>query len=117
MTMSRAVALMIGVTAIISGCGESATRDAGELRTLGDKRIKQMAARLASADNGKDKSKPVAMWIMPPELREISGLALTADGRVVTHDDEVAKVYFIDPRRGILLKQFTLGTGLRGDFE
>ncbi|MGH9424544.1 MAG: SdiA-regulated domain-containing protein, partial [Thermoanaerobaculia bacterium] len=55
--------------------------------------------------------------IMPPELREISGLVLTPDGRILAHDDEVSKIYAIDPRTGILLKQFTLGSGVRGDFE
>jgi uncharacterized protein YjiK len=57
------------------------------------------------------------MWIMPPELREISGLTLTARGTVLTHDDNVGRVYEIDPKTGILLKGFSLEGGLRGDFE
>ena len=32
----------------------------------------------------------LAKWIMPPELKEISGLALTSRGTVFTHDDNVA---------------------------
>jgi uncharacterized protein YjiK len=60
---------------------------------------------------------PVAEWIMPPELREISGLALTARGTVLTHDDNIGRVYEIDPRTGILLKGFSLAGGVRGDFE
>ena len=120
MSTWSAAALFIGVTAITIGCSDAGQGGAVELKALGEKREHQLAARLAEVDKSDKKSadsKPVAMWIMPPELREISGLALTADGRVLTHDDEVAKVYVIDPRRGMLLKQFTLGTGMRGDFE
>jgi uncharacterized protein YjiK len=60
---------------------------------------------------------PVAEWIMPPELREISGLALTTRGTVLTHDDNIGRVYEIDPKTGILLKGFSLAGGVRGDFE
>jgi uncharacterized protein YjiK len=107
----------MGSAAIITGCSDTGQSNSAQLAALGKTREKQLAARLASVDRGEDKSKPVAEWIMPAELREISGLALTADGRILAHDDEVAKVYVIDPRRGILLKSFTLGTGMRGDFE
>jgi uncharacterized protein YjiK len=118
MKTAGAVALLImGSVAIINGCGDTERGGAVQLAALGKTRERQIAARLASVDRGEDKSKPVAQWIMPPELREISGMALTADGRVLAHDDEVAKVYVIDARRGILLKSFTLGTGMRGDFE
>jgi len=115
-----AAALFIGVTAITVGCSDTPQGGAVQLKALGQTREQQLAARLAKLDKSNkksDDSKPVAMWIMPPELREISGLALMADGRVLAHDDEVAKVYVIDPKRGIMLKQFTLGTGMRGDFE
>ncbi len=111
------VALMIGALAVISGCSDTKEQGAAQLKALGNTRARQLDNRLASVDKGADSSRPVAMWIMPPELREISGLALTADGRILTHDDEVAKISVLDPRRGILLKQFTLGTGMRGDFE
>jgi uncharacterized protein YjiK len=69
------------------------------------------------ADANPTKPVPVAEWIMPPELREISGLALTARGTVLTHDDNIGRVYEIDPRTGILLKGFSLAGGVRGDFE
>jgi uncharacterized protein YjiK len=94
-----------------------------QLKALGKTRELQLANRLAKADKslGSDTkisdAAPVAVWIMPPELREISGLALTENGNILAHDDEVSKIYVIDPRRGIMVKQFTLGTGMRGDFE
>ncbi len=55
---------------------------------------------------------------LPPELVEISGLALSDDGRLFAHGDERAFVYEIDPRSGQALLRFRLGrNGLRGDFE
>jgi uncharacterized protein YjiK len=60
---------------------------------------------------------PVAMWMMPPELQEISGIALTADGRLLAHGDEHARVFVLNPRTGLVLKKFTVGTGIAGDFE
>jgi uncharacterized protein YjiK len=118
MRVAAAVAwLLMGSVPMVNGCSDTAQAGAAQLASLGKTRERQLAARLASVDSGEDKSKPVAEWIMPPELREISGMALTADGRILAHDDEVAKIYVIDPRRGILLKSFTLGTGMRGDFE
>src|SRR6478672_7888993 len=112
-----AVALLAGVAAISVGCRDTPQGGEVQLKALGNTRERQLAARLATVDKSRDSTTPVAKWIMPPELREISGLALTPDGRVLAHDDEVSKVYIIDPRRGIMLKQFTLGTGFRGDFE
>ena len=117
MKTAGAVALLMMGTAIINGCSDTPQGGAVQLATLGKTRERQLSSRLASVDKGEDKSKPVAEWIMPPELREISGMALTQDGKILAHDDEVAKVYVIDPRRGLFLKSFSLGTGMRGDFE
>ena len=124
MTYPWAVALCIGVTACISGCRDMSRADAAEVQSIGHEREQVLARRLAK-DSGDTKTnadlsraKPVAMWIMPKSLREISGLALTPDGRVLTHDDEIGIISVIDPKRGVLLKQFSLGqTPPRGDFE
>ncbi len=120
MKTRSAAALFIGVMSVTLGCTETPQGGATQLKALGSMRQRQLASRLEKIDKSgrkSDYSKPVAVWIMPPELREISGLALTADGRVLAHDDEAAKIYVIDAKRGIMLKQFTLGTGIRGDFE
>ena len=121
MNNAWAVALLAGVAAISAGCRDGSQKSDEELKALGDLRQQQLEMRLAKVDESKPSklknATPVAMWIMPSELREISGLVLTPDGRILAHDDEVSKIYVIDPRRGILLKQFTLGTGIRGDFE
>ncbi len=61
---------------------------------------------------------PDVQWNMPSRLREISGLATTADGRLFGHDDERAIIYELDADQAALRKHFTLGDPIeRGDFE
>ena len=81
-------------------------------------RVERLVARLATADG--DPASPIARWILPREMGEVSGLALTGDGRLLAHGDEWGEVYVIDPRGGALLKRFSIGvTGgaTRADFE
>ena len=115
------VALFAGVAAISAGCENAAPWSDEGVQALGDMRQQQLESRLTKDDESpKAKladAKPVAKWIMPPELREISGLVLTPDGRILTHGDEKAIISVIDPRRGLSLKQFTVAGGVRGDFE
>jgi len=60
----------------------------------------------------------IARWVLPRELDEISGVALTADGRLLAHGDERAQISEIDYRRGVIVKQFVVGAPtLRGDIE
>ncbi len=55
---------------------------------------------------------------LPGRLSEASGLAMSQDGRLFSHDDEVATVYQVDYATGKILKQFSLGRfGIKGDFE
>lgn len=57
-------------------------------------------------------------WSLPGRLREISGLALTADERLFAVTDEVAVVYEIDYADGRLVKAFAFGDPpVRDDFE
>lgn len=57
-------------------------------------------------------------WQLPLRLQEISGLALTPDGRLFAVDDEQAIIYQIDYTSGRLVKAFAVGKpALRGDFE
>jgi hypothetical protein len=57
---------------------------------------------------------------LPKSLAELSGLAFTADGRLLGHGDEEAVISRIDLPKGVLIEQFAF-TGkrrvLRGDFE
>ena len=48
-------------------------------------------------------------WDLPKSLREVSGLAFTADGRLFAHDDERAIVYQLDYSDGAVVKRFALG--------
>ena len=51
-------------------------------------------------------------------LEEISGLAVTREGRVFAHNDERAVFYELDPGSGEILKAFSAGIGgIPGDFE
>ena len=57
---------------------------------------------------------------LPRRLREISGLAMTADGRLLAHHDEAAVVFEIDDASGRVVKQFQLAdldAPVAGDFE
>jgi hypothetical protein len=55
---------------------------------------------------------------LPKALREISGLALTDQHELLTHNDEVAVVYRVDYSKGRILGSFRLGQPpLKDDFE
>lgn len=55
---------------------------------------------------------------LPRDLREVSGLAVTTDGRFFTHGDEEAEIFEIDPASGRAVRKFVLGEKTaRGDFE
>lgn len=63
-------------------------------------------------------SASLMQWKLPDKLNEISGLALTADGRLLAVDDEVAIIYEIDYDNGKLVKAFAFGEPtVKGDFE
>jgi uncharacterized protein YjiK len=113
----RGFVLLAGLSPLVAACRETPQAKAAEVQAVAATRKQELARRLALADANPAKPVPVAQWIMPPELREISGLALTARGTVLTHDDNIGRVYEIDPKTGILLKRFSLEGGVRGDFE
>lgn len=96
---------------IFSACrgGDLSEAEAKELA----ERERRLAERIAANDSG-----PLARWVLPSQLLEISGIAVTAEGKLLAHNDEQSIVYVIDPRRGVVLKQFTVGDkATRGDFE
>ena len=116
MTRWSCLALGFGLAAFATGCKSRAEVRKAEAAAL-DAREKRLEARLTRAGQTQSANQPVAMWLMPPALAEISGIALTADGRLLAHDDELARIFEIDPKRGIVTKSFLLGNGLHGDFE
>ncbi len=113
-----AIALLLGAIAGSVACGSKNEVDAAQAESAElAGRARLLASRVAAAASDSTNA-PLAKWWLPVELREVSGLALTADGRLLAHNDEQGKVYVMDPRRGVLLKQFAIGErGMRGDFE
>jgi uncharacterized protein YjiK len=125
-TSVMATNAMLGVCA--AACiAASACRPADAAKGRGDsaelaKREARLERALAKRDSGAtsdtDATKPVARWIMPVDLAELSGFGLLPDGRLLAHGDEHAKIYEIDYRRGTVVKEFTLGKpAVKGDFE
>ena len=51
----------------------------------------------------------LARWLLPRDLDEISGIAVTSEGRLLAHGDERAQVSEIDYRRGVITKQVVVG--------
>jgi uncharacterized protein YjiK len=116
MIRRRSFLLLAVLSPWVAACRDTPKAKAEE-QAVEAARKQELARRLALADTNPEKPVPVAQWIMPPQLREISGLTLTSRGTVLTHDDNVARVYEVDPKTGILLKGFSLRGGERGDFE
>jgi hypothetical protein len=117
----HATAALIALLQGATGCRKSGegTPDASKEDSAGlESRVTRLTEALAKADSGVERGKPVARWLLPPELSEVSGLALTPDGRLFAHNDESARITELDYRRGTVIKQFFIGKqGLRGDFE
>ena len=117
MILMRVLSLLIAATLIATGCdrrGKISETEAAEL----ENREKRLAARLAGLEDDTTGTGILARWVLPAELKEISGLALTASGNLLAHNDEQGRVFVIDPKRGVVTKQFMIGKGdLRGDFE
>jgi len=107
------LAVLAGSTACRDLRGGDGTVDAGVVA----EREAHLAQVLSQPAESTGKA-PLARWILPESLEEISGLALSADGRLFAHGDEVGNVFELDYRSGVLVKQFSLGrTPVLEDFE
>jgi uncharacterized protein YjiK len=101
---------------VLSGCRGHAGKGTGMDSTALSARVtrlEQLKHRTDSASH----DQPIARWLLPQSLSEISGLALTSDGRLLAHDDEQGSVWVFDYRSGVILKQFHVGKNLHEDFE
>lgn len=89
----------------VGGCNSETSRD-----EAGGTVAQQREARLDSllAGDAVAPDQPVARWILPNAMEEVSGLALDSAGRLFTHDDERGRVFEVDYRSGALLKEFRL---------
>jgi uncharacterized protein YjiK len=117
MTGMRGLVLLLCAMPCVAACRETPKARAAELQRLAAERKLELGRRIATANANPDKSVPLAMWIMPAQLREISGLALTSRGTVLAHDDNSGRVSEIDPKTGILVRSFSLLGNQKDDFE
>ncbi|HJQ12645.1 MAG TPA: hypothetical protein VJ840_16550 [Gemmatimonadaceae bacterium] len=118
MSLLVRVAAVGVLAASLTGCGEASQARAAEAKAMSAQRLQAFQQRVAEADANPGKAnEPLAEWVMPSFLREISGLALTTRGTVLTHDDNMGRISEIDPRTGVLLKSFALSGNQKGDFE
>ena len=84
--------------ALLLGCGERAAP------------VAAARGELARYDPG---GAPEWRATLPDALKEVSGLALSPDGRLFAHGDEVATIFEVDPRTGRPIKSFNLATTAR----
>src|SRR3954465_10983346 len=115
--MFRILIAVLCAIPLASGCRDTPRAKAAEVRRVESTRRSELAKRIAAVDAGADKTAPVAQWLMPPQLREISGLALTSRGTVFAHDDNSGRISEIDPKTGVVRKAFSLIRHQKEDFE
>lgn len=113
----RSLLLILCALPLATACRDTPQARAAAAREVEATRKQELARRIAAVDASADKGAPVAQWLMPAQLREISGLALTSRGTVYAHDDNAGRVYEIDPKTGIVLKGFSLIGNQKDDFE
>ncbi|MGQ0704017.1 MAG: hypothetical protein ACT4PM_12875 [Gemmatimonadales bacterium] len=121
--MSRGLGWGIGIAAVVgSACGPPGHSSLGSDSDLVDQREARFSEALGEYETGPLEPlagrKPVARWYLPRRLAEVSGVVITADGRVLVHNDQIARITEIDIRHGEIIKSFDLGRPVvRGDFE
>jgi uncharacterized protein YjiK len=108
--------ILAGVVALVGGCRDGANAKAAQLHQVETAREQNLARRIGAV-GAQSPNTPLALWVMPAELREISGLALNRAGELLAHDDEIGRIYAINPKSGIILRRFTLQGAPHGDFE
>jgi uncharacterized protein YjiK len=111
----RAIAAAVLATCMAgSACrpADAARAARADSTTLAQREVRlehSLAHRDTATRDSTTERKAVARWVMPPDLDEVSGIALTRDGRLLAHGDERGQVSEIDYRRGIVTKQFVVG--------
>jgi len=62
--------------------------------------------------------KTYTQFSLPKELKEISGLAMSSDGKLFCHNDEKGIIYQLDYKTGNIVSKFKLGwLTVQRDFE
>ena len=60
---------------------------------------------------------PIAQWKLPDNLKEISGLARSSQGRLLAHGDEKSRIFTLDEKTGQVLATWELQGEPHDDFE
>lgn len=64
------------------------------------------------------KSESPAIIQLPKQLKEISGMTITPNGRLFAHQDESGVIFEVNLQNGEIIKKFSLGyIPIKGDFE
>jgi len=122
---SRGIAAAALVTCIAAGACRQTDAVAREARadstTLAQRETRlehSLSQRDTTTRDTTAERKAVARWVMPRDLDELSGIALTRDGRLLAHGDEHGQISEIDYRRGVVTKQFVVGhPTIKADLE
>lgn len=88
-----------------------------EYFSMDTKRVGQRKISLESYDL---EVETATHWKLPGRLKEISGLAMTLDNRLLAHNDEKGVIHEIDYQNGTIIKAFQLAdmkAPVNGDFE
>ena len=108
MMPTAALRSFLAVLLALAACDQAKTSSTtGATADTMAARAARLQQALAASDSGD--AAVLARWLLPRELDEISGLALTADGRLLAHNDQEGVVWEIDYRSGVLVKRFQLG--------
>lgn len=111
-----ALLMLTALAATAAGCGPESRSSGQPDSALLAERGARLAGRLAHPDS--DANAPLAQWDVADPLEEISGLALTSDGRLLAHNDSRGIIVELDYRRGAVVKRFMVGNPpVHGDFE
>ena len=109
---------LLGTLSGTAGCRREGNAEAASAMRVELASREGRLSRRQADTSGAGGGAPLAQWMLPGSLGEVSGLAIMSDGRLLAHDDESARVTVLDPRRGTLLKTFYVGNhGTKGDFE
>lgn len=124
MTRQAIAAAALATCVAVSACRQAdAARGARIDSTLLAHREARLEGALAAVRDSTTtdttiKGKPLARWIMPKALDELSGVALETNGRLLAEEDENGRIFEIDYRRGIVTKQFRIGSPtIKADLE
>lgn len=88
------------------------------LERAAEEREAAFAERAIEVRAAGESDRALARWELPGALTEVSGLALTPDGRLFAHGDETGDLFEINYRSGVVVKHFSLGPdAVTADFE